>query len=108
MQVDPKRQKLLGLKCANGAANDDTLLQDLVLKPGTKIMMMGWVVYFAHMYVVSWCACVCVCASPLEYPLCTACSTPDAVIEATQKAADDAPEVQVCVCVCGGGSRIGT
>ncbi len=48
MQVDPKRQKLLGLKCANGAANDDTLLQDLVLKPGTKIMMMGWVVYFAQ------------------------------------------------------------
>jgi len=40
--VQPKRQKLLGLK-AKGAkpATDEALIEDLVLKPGTKIMMMG-------------------------------------------------------------------
>ncbi|KAK9833518.1 hypothetical protein WJX81_000663 [Elliptochloris bilobata] len=40
--VQPKRQKLLGLK-AKGAklASDEVLIEDLVLKPGAKIMMMG-------------------------------------------------------------------
>lgn len=34
--------QLLGLKAKDGkAAGDDTLLADLALKPGTKVMMMG-------------------------------------------------------------------
>ena len=40
--VLPKRQKLLGLKGANGrAAEDNVLLGQVSLKPGVKIMMMG-------------------------------------------------------------------
>jgi ubiquitin-like domain-containing CTD phosphatase 1 len=43
-RVLPDRQKLLGLKTnAGGAATNTTLLQDLSLKPNTKIMMMGTV-----------------------------------------------------------------
>lgn len=41
-RVDPKRQKLLGLKTKAGKpATDDTLVQDLALKPNQKIMMLG-------------------------------------------------------------------
>jgi ubiquitin-like domain-containing CTD phosphatase 1 len=37
-----KRQKLLGLKTAAGKlADDGSRIADLVVKPGTKIMMMG-------------------------------------------------------------------
>mmetsp|Transcript_3118 Transcript_3118/g.7811 ORF Transcript_3118/g.7811 Transcript_3118/m.7811 type:complete len:329 (-) Transcript_3118:143-1129(-) len=40
--VNPKRQKLLGLKKKdNKPADDDAALGDLALKPGVKIMMMG-------------------------------------------------------------------
>lgn len=44
-QVQPKRQKLLGLKTkANKPAEDGDKLADLQpIKPGVKIMMMGWV-----------------------------------------------------------------
>lgn len=39
---DPKRQKLLGLKTKDGkAATDEAVIADLVLKPNTKVMMMG-------------------------------------------------------------------
>jgi hypothetical protein len=41
-QVDPKRQKLLGLKTKDGkAATDEAVLADLLIKPNTKVMMMG-------------------------------------------------------------------
>lgn len=41
-QVLPERQKILGLKTSSGSmATDDTLLQDLKFKAGTKFMMMG-------------------------------------------------------------------
>lgn len=41
-RVDPKRQKLLGLKTKDGkAATDEAVLSDLVIKPNTKVMMMG-------------------------------------------------------------------
>lgn len=40
--VQPKRQKLLGLKDKSGKLpTDDQLLADLQLKPGQKIMLMG-------------------------------------------------------------------
>lgn len=40
--VQPKRQKLLGLKArAGGLPGDDVTMGDLVLKPNQKIMMMG-------------------------------------------------------------------
>lgn len=40
--VDPKRQKLLGLKTKDGkAATDEAVLADLAIKPNTKVMMMG-------------------------------------------------------------------
>ncbi|KAK9830125.1 hypothetical protein WJX72_009902 [[Myrmecia] bisecta] len=40
--VQPKRQKLLGLKAKGGKlAQDDSLVADLLLKPGAKVMMMG-------------------------------------------------------------------
>jgi ubiquitin-like domain-containing CTD phosphatase 1 len=40
--VDPKRQKLLGLKTKDGkAATDEAVIADLVIKPTTKVMMMG-------------------------------------------------------------------
>lgn len=43
-KVQPKRQKLLGLK-GKGAkpATDDVLLRDLALKPGQKVMLIGYV-----------------------------------------------------------------
>jgi hypothetical protein len=41
-QVDPKRQKLLGLKTKDGkAATDEAVIADLAIKPNAKIMMMG-------------------------------------------------------------------
>ena len=40
--VQPKRQKLLGLKVKGGkAVTDDTALEDLLLKPGQKVTVMG-------------------------------------------------------------------
>ena len=43
-RVQPKRQKLLGLKAKNGKLpTDDALLSELLLKPGQKIMLMGCV-----------------------------------------------------------------
>ncbi len=40
--VDPKRQKWLGLKTKDGkAAADEAVIADLVIKPTTKVMMMG-------------------------------------------------------------------
>jgi len=40
--IAPKRQKLLGLKIKGKASvADDTLLSDLVLKPGQKLILMG-------------------------------------------------------------------
>lgn len=40
--VLPERQKILGLKKNTGEnADDDTLLTDLKIKPGTKFIMMG-------------------------------------------------------------------
>jgi ubiquitin-like domain-containing CTD phosphatase 1 len=40
--VDPKRQKLLGLKTKDGkAATDEAVLADLAIKPNAKVMMMG-------------------------------------------------------------------
>jgi hypothetical protein len=40
--VDPKRQKLLGLKTKDGkAATDEAVIADLVIKPSTKVLMMG-------------------------------------------------------------------
>ena len=40
--VQPKRQKLLGLKTKQGKlASDDILVSDLFLKAGQKIMMVG-------------------------------------------------------------------
>lgn len=42
--VEPRRQKLLGLKTSGGKLpNDTTLIQELALKSGVKIMMMGCV-----------------------------------------------------------------
>ena len=41
--VQPKRQKLLGLKPkAGGLAGDDVSIGDIILKPNQKIMMMGY------------------------------------------------------------------
>ncbi len=41
-RVLPHRQKLLGLKNKSGKlADDDCLVGDLAVKPGTKYMMMG-------------------------------------------------------------------
>ena len=41
--VQPKRQKLLGLKAkAGGLAGDDVSIGDIILKPNQKIMMMGY------------------------------------------------------------------
>lgn len=41
-RVQPKRQKLIGLKAKGGKlAGDDVLVSDLALKPGQKIMLMG-------------------------------------------------------------------
>ena len=43
-RVQPKRQKLLGLKAKGGKlATDDMMLTDLALKPGQKIMLIGYV-----------------------------------------------------------------
>ena len=40
--VQPKRQKLLGLKVKGGkVVTDDTALTELVLKPGQKLTVMG-------------------------------------------------------------------
>ena len=40
--VQPKRQKLLGLKVKGGkAVTDDTAFAELVLKPGQKVTVMG-------------------------------------------------------------------
>ncbi|GMH45984.1 hypothetical protein BSKO_13948 [Bryopsis sp. KO-2023] len=39
--VAPKRQKLLGLKAKGKLAQDDSLMSDVKLKPGQKVMMMG-------------------------------------------------------------------
>ena len=40
--VQPKRQKVLGLKVKGGKTiTDDTALADLVLKPGQKLTVMG-------------------------------------------------------------------
>ena len=42
--VNPKRQKLLGLKRKDGKpAGDDDVLLELGLKPGTKVILMGCV-----------------------------------------------------------------
>lgn len=42
LQVDTKRQKLLGLKTKDGkAAGDEAVIADLAIKPNTKVMMMG-------------------------------------------------------------------
>ena len=42
-RVQPKRQKIMGLKAKGGKmAADDTPLTDLVIKPGAKLMMLGW------------------------------------------------------------------
>ncbi len=44
-RVQPKRQKIMGLKARGGKmAADDTPLTELVIKPGAKLMMLGWVV----------------------------------------------------------------
>lgn len=41
-RVEPKRQKLIGLKTKDGkAATDEAALSDLAIKPNTKVMMMG-------------------------------------------------------------------
>jgi hypothetical protein len=41
-RVEPKRQKLIGLKTKDGkAATDEAALSDLAIKPHTKVMMMG-------------------------------------------------------------------
>ncbi|CAL5223258.1 g5742 [Coccomyxa viridis] len=41
-RVQPKRQKIMGLKAKGGKmAGDDTPLRDLVIKPGAKLMMLG-------------------------------------------------------------------
>ena len=43
-RVQPKRQKLIGLKAKDGKlATDDVMLTDLALKPGQNIMLMGYV-----------------------------------------------------------------
>jgi hypothetical protein len=43
-RVQPKRQKLIGLKAKGGKlAGDHALISDLILKPGQKVMMMGYV-----------------------------------------------------------------
>ena len=43
-RVQPKRQKIMGLKAKGGKmAADDTPLTELVIKPGAKLMMLGWV-----------------------------------------------------------------
>ena len=40
--VQPKRQKLLGLKVKGGkVVTDDTAFAELVLKPGQKVTVMG-------------------------------------------------------------------
>jgi ubiquitin-like domain-containing CTD phosphatase 1 len=40
--VASKRQKILGLKTKDGKmAQDTALVSDLVIKPGTKMMLMG-------------------------------------------------------------------
>lgn len=40
--VEPKRQKLLGLKVKGGkVVTDDTAFAELVLKPGQKVTVMG-------------------------------------------------------------------
>lgn len=42
-RVQPKRQKIMGLKAKGGRmAGDDTPLAELVIKPGAKLMMLGW------------------------------------------------------------------
>ena len=42
-RVQPKRQKIMGLKAKGGKmAADDTPLTELVIKPGAKLMMLGW------------------------------------------------------------------
>lgn len=41
-RVEPKRQKLIGLKTMDGkAATDEAALSDLAIRPNTKVMMMG-------------------------------------------------------------------
>jgi ubiquitin-like domain-containing CTD phosphatase 1 len=41
-RVEPKRQKLIGLKTKDGkAATDEAALSDLAIKPNAKVMMMG-------------------------------------------------------------------
>ena len=41
-RVQPKRQKIMGLKAKGGKmAADDTRLKDLVIKPGAKLMVLG-------------------------------------------------------------------
>lgn len=40
--MDPKRQKLIGLKTKDGkSATDAATVADLLIRPNTKIMMMG-------------------------------------------------------------------
>jgi ubiquitin-like domain-containing CTD phosphatase 1 len=40
--INPKRQKLIGLKTKDGKlATDDSIVSHLLLKPGVKIMLMG-------------------------------------------------------------------
>jgi ubiquitin-like domain-containing CTD phosphatase 1 len=42
INVQPKRQKVLGLKAAGGKlAGDEALIGDLALKPGQKLLVMG-------------------------------------------------------------------
>lgn len=43
-RVQPKRQKILGLKLKTGKLpTDDDVLSDLSLRPGQKVMLMGCV-----------------------------------------------------------------
>jgi ubiquitin-like domain-containing CTD phosphatase 1 len=39
--VLPERQKILGLKTSSGNATNDTILDEIKFKPGTKFIMMG-------------------------------------------------------------------
>lgn len=42
--VQPRRQKILGLKASDGKpAGDDCAVGDLLLKPGATYMLLGWV-----------------------------------------------------------------
>ena len=53
-RVQPKRQKIMGLKARGGKmAADDTPLTELVIKPGAKLMMLGWVMILPYFLLIS-------------------------------------------------------